>query len=410
VLPRLKYVDYFVFALGAFVLYWSSSFVLVAHNATAHFGADTWYYSELAKENIFGRIAESYYLERITRFHVLTVAMAAGWMKALGLLSSWITPLQGLKAMFALAGALGACTAVFAFNTFLPRREAILCALVYAVSLTAWYYSGIEESKIITVSLTTLYIAIYLSVRSAPTARGAVLLMMVLLLGCLNEMVFAFIIILPLTDTFAKAGRNLRQYRWIILHALAIPLALLLVEGIVFALLPIAKHPEGKSHFALFFHYFQQNKFSAAALYEFAVNWFCFNILAPSAGVDSKGYFQPVLSNYLSSPAAFGAIALFCVMIVTARLPRFRASILLPAGILAGFAAFSFIRGAFFFVFDPAEPLLFSAPTTLAHLMIVLVPFAASRFPAKQWALAAFAALVAVNNGMLVFYSTAIAQ
>ncbi len=240
--------------------------------------------------------------------------------------------------------------------------------------------------------------------------RGVALLTIILLLGCLNEIVFAFIAVLPLVDAFAKAGFNLRQYRWIILHALAVPLALLLVEGVVFALLPIAKHPEGKSHFALFFHYFQQNKFSTAAIYEFAVNWFCFNILAPTSSVSDKGYFQPLLANYLNSPAALGVIALFCVMIAAALLPRFRAGNSLPLGIFTGLTAFSFARGAFFFVFDPAEPLLFSGPTTLAHLMIVLVPFAASRFPARHWVLAAFAALVAVNNGLLVFYSTAIAQ
>jgi hypothetical protein len=400
---RIKNRDYLALALCAFILYWFSSFILAANNAATHFGADTWHYSELAKDDVFGRVAENYLLERIMRFHALTVVAAVGWMKAFGPLSIWLTPLQILKAMFALIGALGICAAAAAFNRFLPRREALLCSIIYTVSLAVWYFSSIEESKIVTASLTALYVAIYLAHRDAASARGIGLLTIALLLGCLNEIVFAFVVVLPLADTIVKHRLRWRHYRWIFLHALAAPLALILVEGVLFRRLPAVTHPEEASHFAMLFHYLQRSYYSFATLYEFAANWFCFNVLAPAGGVDSKGYFQPLLVNYLNSAAAIGAITAFCVMVVATLLPRYRAeNPTLPIGIVAGLLAFSFVRAGFFFLFDPAEPLLFSAPVVLAHLLLVLTPFAASRFRARSLLLAAFAALVFINNGLLV--------
>ena len=75
--PASRRIDFALVVAAAFGLYWLSSFILEARNATTHFGADTWYYAELAKGNVIDRIAGNYYLDRIARFHPTTVAMAA---------------------------------------------------------------------------------------------------------------------------------------------------------------------------------------------------------------------------------------------------------------------------------------------------------------------------------------------
>src|SRR5690606_38816875 len=50
-LPSLAFC--IVFAAAVFCLYMGTAVVLEARNATTHFGADSWYYSELAKGNVF---------------------------------------------------------------------------------------------------------------------------------------------------------------------------------------------------------------------------------------------------------------------------------------------------------------------------------------------------------------------
>jgi hypothetical protein len=95
---------------------------------------------------------------------------------------------------------------------------------------------------------------------------------------------------------------------------------------------------------------------------------------------------------------------LFGVMVAACLLPRDRArSWGAATGILVPLAAYSALRGLFFFVFNPAEALLFSPAVTLAHMLIVGLPFATSRLPAKQVLLAAFAVLLFIANGRLIF-------
>jgi hypothetical protein len=53
----------------------------------------------------------------------------------------------------------------------------------------------------------------------------------------------------------------------------------------------------------------------------------------------------------------------------------------------------------FFLIFNPGECLLFSSGTTLTHMLLIGIPFAASRFPAKEGILAASAALLLIVNG-----------
>src|SRR5262245_39705586 len=90
-------------AVAAFVLYWVSAIILQSRGGTTHFGADAHLYSLLA---------DGVAHERVARFHPLTTAMAAAWLKALSPLTVWVSPLNLLKAMFAAIGALGVWAAM----------------------------------------------------------------------------------------------------------------------------------------------------------------------------------------------------------------------------------------------------------------------------------------------------------
>ena len=88
-------------------------------------------------------------------------------------------------------------------------------------------------------------------------------------------------------------------------------------------------------------------------------------------------------------------------MIVASVLPRYRPATLGNlAGIPSALMAYALVRGTFFMIYLPNEPLVNSAAVSLAHLLIVLIPFTASRFPAKQTVLVAFAVLLFLSNGM----------
>jgi hypothetical protein len=63
------------------------------------------------------------------------------------------------------------------------------------------------------------------------------------------------------------------------------------------------------------------------------------------------------------------------------------------------------VRAVFFFGFNPAEPLLFSPAVTLVVWLIILVPFADSRFPAKGALLSVLCVLlIATNVGFMLGY------
>jgi len=395
----------------AFALYWSSSFVLQARNATTHFGADSWYFAELAGGDVISRIAGNYYLDRIARFHPTTVAMAAAWMKIVNPLTGWISPLHLLKAMFAAVGAFGVWAAMSAFAAVMPRRYVVLFGIIYAFSFGVWYFASIEESKIVTASLSALYIASYLHLRKSWTTRRAVVLTAILLLACLNEMVSGFLAVIPTIDTLVRRGWDWRHGKWIAAHALAGPIAFVIIEGGMYGRLVAESHPEGASHVAVLIFYVSRNYYSLATLYSFVVNWLFFNIAAPTpdalydipASAIYKGYFEPSLTNYFFSPVSAGLVALASVMFVASALRRYRAETSgYQPDILLALAAFTFIRAAFFFVFNPAEPLLFSPAVTLANMIIVAAPFTTSNFPAKRTFLAAFAGLLFFTNGAFI--------
>lgn len=392
---------------SAFCLYWLSAFVLEWRGATHEFGADAIYYAELAKENVIGRLGSNYYLDRITRFHPLTTAMAVAWMKLLSPLTTWISPIHLLKALFAMVGAVGVWAAMRAFAAVVPRRYVLLLGSIYGVSLSVWYFSSIEESKIVTATLSTLYIAAYLNLRAAWTARGAMLLTGILLLACLNEIVAVLLVAIPAIDTLLQRGWALRQCRWIAVHALAGPAALAFLELVVRQGLVGTARGHEVSHISMLLFYLRLNDFSAATLHAFLVNWLFFNVAAPGGlitytpvGFPRFSVFQPALANYFASPLSAALVALFGVMVGVSVLPQYRGQIgRANRALILALLAYALLRAVFFFLVTPQEALLSSSSVTLAHLLILIIPFTASSFPARRGLLGAFALLLFVVNG-----------
>ena len=417
--PPCRFAQFALLAVAAFCLYFVSSVILEARKATTHFGADSWYYAELAKGNILERAMSDYYVDRVARFHPATVLIAAAWMQVLAPLTQWIDPRYLLKAMFAAAGAAGVWAALWGFAAVIPHRLALLFGTIYAVSLGAWYFASIEESKIVTASLSTLYIAAYLHLRRNWTMRGAIILTAILLVACLNEMVSGFLVVIPAVDTLMQRGwgwrrdwrEDWRQVRWIGAHALAGPAALVLIEGVMFGWLVATSHPEGSTHVGMLLYYITRNYYSVDTFYAFLLNWFLFNIAAPvreaayqvPAFANYKGYFDPFLTNYLASPLSVGVVILFVAIVAGAVRGRKEGlgTDTLPS-IIPALLAYSLLRGAFFFLFNPAEPLLFSPAVTMAHILMVAIPFAAANFPARGPLLAAFAVLLLLRNGAFI--------
>ena len=399
-------------ALAAFGLYWASSYRLNEREGTKHFAADTWFYTTLAQGNVFDRMADEPDLARIFRFHPTTVVMAAAWMQILSPLTRWFEPLYLLKAMFAAVGAVGVWAAMWGFAAVVPRGQAILWGLIYASSLGIWYFSSIEESKIVTATLSSLYIAAYLHLRNRWMTGSAVLLTAILLLACLNEIVAGFLVIIPVVDTLVRRGREFRHSSWIAWHALAGPVALAILEGIGRGWTAAAgSHPEGATHFSMLLWYISQNYFTLESLYAFAVRWLFINIAAPEPRADHwadpsinyGGDFKPELENYFSSPVSVSLVVMFALILVVAvwwRQRSERADNL--AGILPALLAYALLRSTFFFIFNSKECLLFSSSVTLAHLLMVGIPFVASNFPPKRTALLVFAILLLMVNGAFI--------
>ena len=399
-------------AVAAFSLYWFSSFLLEARGGTTHFAADTWFYTELAKGSIFERLADNYYLDRVFRFHPTTVLLAAGWMKLTEPLTAFISPLHLLKAMFALVGAVGVWAALWAFAAVVSQRLVAPLGAIYASSLSVWYFSSIEESKIVTTTLIVLYLATYLHLRSDWTLRGVALLTGILLVACLNEIVAGFVVIVPVVDTFVRQRLDLRAYRWIACHALAGPVALGILELIMRARVGAAgAHPEGANHFSMLIHYITNNDYSPAALYAFAARWLLFSIAAPSSdgslhanpAINYGGDFEVALSNYLTAPVSAGLVVLFGLVLWASLSQRHRPAGLGDlTGVMLGLAAFAVVRGVFFLGFIPNECMLFSSSVTLTHLLLIAIPFAASSFPWKRSVLAGLAALLFITNASFI--------
>jgi hypothetical protein len=406
--PVVRQIHFASIALVAFALYWLSANVIDSRGAAYLFHSDAVMYRLLADANVIDRLGVDPWLDRITRFHPVTTGLANGWMKVLGILTPWIAPAQLLKAMFAAVGAIGVWAALWAIAAVVPHRYVTVLGAIYATSLGVWYFSSIEESKIVTATLTALYIAAYLHLRRRWTPRGAVLLTAILLVACLNEIVAGFLVVIPVVDTLMERGWDLRHSRWIAWHGLAPPVALLFLEGVVNGhVVAAGTNPEGASHLSMLRHYLANNGVTAAAAYSFFVNWLFFNIAAPGSEAShvfpewpEDKFFDPVLAGYFSSPVSAILIALLAVIVAAGLLPRSRADGAGNAtGLLLAFGAFALLRGAFFLVVYPKECLLFASGVTLAHVLVVAILFTASSLPAKKALLAAFALLLFINNG-----------
>jgi amino acid transporter len=92
------------------------------------------------------------------------------------------------------------------------------------------------------------------------------------------------------------------------------------------------------------------------------------------------------MMNYFQSPATVLPVIVFAVVIAICVLPKFRGNLQSASscghvtGIILGLLAYTVVRGTFFFIFNPPEPLLFSPAVTLAHLLIIGIAFVASTF------------------------------
>jgi hypothetical protein len=384
--------------LGASCLYWLISFILLSHNTASSFGADS---------TLYARIADGDIQDRLIRFHPVTVALAFDWMKIVSPFSDWVAPYHLLTLLFAAIGGLGVWAALSAFRAVVPPRYVMLCGLVYAFSLGVWYFSSIAESKILTASLASVYIALYLRLRDRWTLPGAWALTAVLGVACLNEIVSAFLIAIPAVDTLLRQGFTLRAGRWIAAHALVVFAALFVLEVTINGRLPHdPANVESGSLFKMFWFYVGFNDHGAASLYNFLLNWMFFDIVAPTRNAFAAvplwptyyGYFEPSFANYFTDLTSAGAIVLLGVMVAGCVAPVWRPEWQASFGLALPLLAYTAVRGAFFFLFNPAEAQLFSAAVALPNLMILLVPFTASKFPAKMSVLAGFALLTFLTN------------
>jgi hypothetical protein len=401
-------------ALSAFVVYWMSSLVLVARGGTQHFHVDAWLYAELSEANLFDRVLPDTQLARIFRFHPVTVILAAGWMKIVGPLTAWFTPAQLLKALFAAVGALGVWASLRAFAAMLPRPYALLWGSIYASSLGIWYFSSIEESKIVTATLSALYIAEYLRMRQNFTPAVILRLTAILFVACLNEIVAAFLVAIPAVDKLVQERWRVLKRWWIAAHAMVAVVALVLLESVMRGWSSVTGTlPEGANHFSLFMWYASQTKFTFDSVYYFLVSWLFFSIAAPERhahhwadpSIHFGGIFMPGLANYVASPLPGALVALFAILLAVI-IVRQKDSIGVPNAfaIMAALFAYAFVRASFFFVFNPKENMLFSPSVILAHLLLLAIPFAAASLPekAKMGLLALVATLLFVNNGLFI--------
>jgi hypothetical protein len=384
----------------AFGIYWLTAVLLGARQAAWHFGADAHHYAVLADMHIHHRAA---------RFHPVTTALGLAWMKTFSPLTLWLAPATLLKAMFAAVGALGVWAAMSVFAALLPRGYVLLGGILYGSSLGIWYFSGIPESKIVTATLSVLYIAAYVRLRERWSVSGVIALSTILALACLNEIVSAFLLAIPLLDVLLTRGLDWRHFRWLAAHAPVVLVAWFVLEMVVNGwVIPATADPEAKSHFSMLLFNIAKNNYGLASIHGFIANWFFFSLAAPTPYAplwpEAGGYFEATLMAYLASPLALATLLVLALVGVASLLPRYRAASLGPAGgLLLPLAAYALGRAVFFFIFNPTESLLFSPPVTIVHWLILLVPFAASRFPVKQGVLALLCFLLfATNAGFML--------
>jgi hypothetical protein len=154
-----------------------------------------------------------------------------------------------------------------------------------------------------------------------------------------------------------------------------------------------------------------QNYLTPERFTGFAARWMLFSIAAPSldatygARTNYAGDYSPevTLGSYFYSPVSAALVVVLGVILAASFLPNYRCEDLGRfAGVPQGLLAYAALRAAFFFVVHPGECLLFAPSATLAHMLLVAMPFAASLYPHKGRLLAAFAALLFITNGSFI--------
>jgi hypothetical protein len=392
-------------SLAAFFLFWFSSFWLEENVATNKFGNDAHLYAPLAK----GEVSD-----RLVRFHPLTVAIVVAGLKVLPRVEPWwISPQYLMKAIFAAIGAIGVAAALGAFTAVVQRRYVLLCGAIYMVSLGVWYYSSIEESKIVTATLSALYIAIYFHLRDRWSWRGAALLTACLFLICVNEVVAGFLVAIPFVDALVRHGWHWRHWRWVIGHALAGPAALIFMEVVINGhFVPVGGDQESASHVSMLLYYLHHNDYSVQNLTAFVLKWLLFNIVAPTpdASYGEKlefhygGDFVPAFETYFYTVLGACALVLLLAVVgaglVRRKLPARSSSLF---AIYVAIAAYAVVRTAFFLIYLPSEPMVNSAGSSLVHLLLILIPFTTSIVPGKTWLLAVFTGALFLANGAFIF-------
>ena len=387
--------------VSAFNFYWQTSYFLLDMDRITYFGADGNVYLKLAQKTID---------DQILLFHPFAALLSVVWMKIFTPLTEMLPPEQILSAMFAAIGALGVGAAFSIFKAMMPRVYALPCTMIYAVSLSIWYFSSIDKSKIIEAAFACLYIAIYIQLRKSYTSRLSIYLTITYALACFNSIISALLVLIPVIDIFLRNYRMrdaLRDMRWVFYHVLPAPIVLLLMEAMINShILGQTDQAKGANHFDLFITFASLADHSIINIYNFVINWFFFSVAAPAPNAlyaypiwpDYHGYWEPELANY------FGSLVTV-ILITSAGLAGVYACFLPKAAkdrewssLLYGLIGFSIARALFFFTFAPPESLLYSPPAVICHLVIFLKAFVSSKFAYKKYMLYFLLATLLVTN------------
>lgn len=390
---------------AAFVLYILSAGVLYPRHAGLLFGSDAHLYAEIATGQVF---------DRIFRFHPVAVGMAELWMFLHRPVAGLIGASTWLQMFFSGIAAVGVWIAISALTSVVPKRLALLGGVLYALCLSIWFFSSIPESKIVSASLSALYLALWLKLRENWNVKGACWLTLILFIACMNEIVASLLVAIPALDELQRRGFDFGKLRWLIAHGIVCLLALVLLEMALPDRLMPRTTVEGTSHFQMFFYYIARSlakdDYGLQELYAYLLNWFLFSVAAPGKieicpNCDLN--FVPELAGYFLNLWRTTVLVMIFFLLgatLVARLvPTLHTE--LPSGmreLLIALATYSLLRFAFFFIFNPVEPMLYTPSVMLPHLMLFLIPFTMIKVPAKTGLLAVLTLLLFIANGLFM--------
>lgn len=389
---------------ASFSLYWETQSIFHEYEKSSYFGADS---------NIYAKIAEGIVDQQIAFFHPFTAFISKTWIFMTSPLMGLVDAHERFGAMFALIGALGVVAAAAAFRKLMSANRAMLCTCAYALSLSIWYFSSIHETKIIDGAIASLYIAVYLCIRQNWNIWWFLLLTSILIVGCFNSIVTAFLVLIPAVDILLREKLNLKKLDRVVLHALPAPVILVILEVMIKKSIDVTNlEAEAQNHFSLLITFAELGDHSIWTFLDFLKNWLVFSLGAPSADADhgyaiwqeADGYFAPNLFQYFSSlSSGLFFVSLTLIIVISLNAIQLRLQNREIYCLLAGLAAYSCARIVLFFIFLPSEALLYTSPVILAHLIIMSVLFFKSRFPYKTELYGFFVAMMAVSNIRFMF-------